>query len=574
MRKKTLTLVASMLLISGVLLKLQPSNLTLQTKAESNLSNPRVADTTSTWDCIYFGNYWQNDTNNDGKADEEDEKEPIKWRVLSVDGDEAFIVSEQALDCKKYSEKFEPIDWKDCTLRDWLNTEFINTAFTSTEQSAINEGNELTKNMNSTDTGANNNTINKIFLLSKEDICNIVYGFNNEFDPVSSDSVKSETRQCNLTQYALSKVYTSNNENGNADYCKWWMMRLSSSGPWYFDVVHEDGSGCHNCSPGLLGVRPALCINLTSSSWSYAGTVTSNFERGIGVTPTTTHVTATPSLPPTATPMPTATPQTTTSALPTTTPTQSEEIGLYKLSDTSPNTKYDVTGDGKPDKIEIKKMNYSSYTYTAFKVVINGKTALEVNNAYYGATKTILINTKDRNYFFISLYGDNSDGPEIFYEYVNDKLVKRADLENAIGKLFYHYTGKIVSVKPDTIEIKVTGQTDMLAGTNLSFTYKVEPNGNLSLDKKIVNVSYNHSHYKGKDWKIVKSKYLIAAKKIPVYRNTTGSKKTFVIQKGTKLQITKVSLKGKGRYYCITKDKKKGWIKNKYNSFYRLAYAG
>ena len=221
MRKNTLTLVASMLLISGILLKLQPSNLTLQTKAESNLSNPRVSDTTSTWDCIYFGNYWQNDTNNDGKADEEDEKEPIKWRVLSVDGDEAFIVSEQALDCKEYNEKFEAIDWEDCTLRNWLNTEFINTAFTSTEQTAINERNELTKNMNSTDMGANNNTVNKIYLLSKEDICNIVYGFNNEFDPSSSDSVKSETRQCNLTQYALSKVYTSNDEDGNTDYCKW-----------------------------------------------------------------------------------------------------------------------------------------------------------------------------------------------------------------------------------------------------------------------------------------------------------------------------------------------------------------
>ena len=59
------------------------------------LSNPVVCDGVSTWDCIYFGNYWQNDTNGDGKADQNDEKEPIKWRVLSVDGDDAFLLADQ-----------------------------------------------------------------------------------------------------------------------------------------------------------------------------------------------------------------------------------------------------------------------------------------------------------------------------------------------------------------------------------------------------------------------------------------------------------------------------------------------
>ena len=33
------------------------------------LSNPTISNDVTTWDCIYFGNYWQNDTNGDGKAD-------------------------------------------------------------------------------------------------------------------------------------------------------------------------------------------------------------------------------------------------------------------------------------------------------------------------------------------------------------------------------------------------------------------------------------------------------------------------------------------------------------------------
>ena len=49
------------------------------------LKNPIIDKTGfTTWDCIYFGNYWQEDTNGDGKANQSDAKTPIKWRVLSV----------------------------------------------------------------------------------------------------------------------------------------------------------------------------------------------------------------------------------------------------------------------------------------------------------------------------------------------------------------------------------------------------------------------------------------------------------------------------------------------------------
>ena len=51
--------------------------------ADYGLNNPTTdSNGVTTWDCVYFGNYWQNDTNGDGVADENDEKQPIKWRVL------------------------------------------------------------------------------------------------------------------------------------------------------------------------------------------------------------------------------------------------------------------------------------------------------------------------------------------------------------------------------------------------------------------------------------------------------------------------------------------------------------
>ena len=55
------------------------------------VSNPIMKNGNTTWDCVYFGNYWQNDTNGDGKADQNDNKQPIKWRVLSVNGYNGLI---------------------------------------------------------------------------------------------------------------------------------------------------------------------------------------------------------------------------------------------------------------------------------------------------------------------------------------------------------------------------------------------------------------------------------------------------------------------------------------------------
>ena len=92
------------------------------------LSNPTISNGVTTWDCIYFGNYYQSNSST---------KEPIKWRVLSVNGNDAFLLADQNLDAKPYNEEDTDVTWATCTLRTWLNDAFLNTAFTSAEQAAI-----------------------------------------------------------------------------------------------------------------------------------------------------------------------------------------------------------------------------------------------------------------------------------------------------------------------------------------------------------------------------------------------------------------------------------------------------
>ena len=73
------------------------------------------------------------------------EVEPITWRVLKRDSDSLLVISEKCLDAKPYNEDLCSIIWADCTLRRWLNGEFLEQAFSEQEQSLINTS-RLTNN--------------------------------------------------------------------------------------------------------------------------------------------------------------------------------------------------------------------------------------------------------------------------------------------------------------------------------------------------------------------------------------------------------------------------------------------
>lgn len=122
-RKKLMALILCAVMVITML----PPN-TRVSQAATSVSNPRTTNGVSTWDCIYFGNYYQSNSST---------KEPIKWRVLSVKGNEAFVVADMALDCKPYNETEEDVTWETCTLRQWLNSTFLDAAFDAEEQSAI-----------------------------------------------------------------------------------------------------------------------------------------------------------------------------------------------------------------------------------------------------------------------------------------------------------------------------------------------------------------------------------------------------------------------------------------------------
>ena len=63
---------------------------------------------------------------------------PCEWRVLDVQNDKALILSENIIEKCKYNEEKTDVTWETCTLREYLNDEFLQK-FTGEQQRRIVE---------------------------------------------------------------------------------------------------------------------------------------------------------------------------------------------------------------------------------------------------------------------------------------------------------------------------------------------------------------------------------------------------------------------------------------------------
>jgi len=153
-------------------------------------------------DVIELGTYEQDNIPGNGP-------EPIEWQVLDVDGDEAFLVSVHSLDGKKFIEtKQLQLSWAESDLRKWLNSDFIETAFTEEEKASLVPVENETED-HSTDL---------VFLLSEEEL--------KQYFPTE------EERICEPTEYAYI-------QQGKRDILLEFASSLSSSAPMLHDFTPE-----------------------------------------------------------------------------------------------------------------------------------------------------------------------------------------------------------------------------------------------------------------------------------------------------------------------------------------------
>lgn len=79
---------------------------------------------------IVIGSYEQ-----DNKAD--NGPEPIEWFILDKQDGKVLVLSRYALEVRLYHFQNAEVTWETCTMREWLNGDFYNNAFTDEERALI-----------------------------------------------------------------------------------------------------------------------------------------------------------------------------------------------------------------------------------------------------------------------------------------------------------------------------------------------------------------------------------------------------------------------------------------------------
>ncbi len=190
--------------------------------------------------------------------------ERIKWKVLNNDGSTLFVVADKGLDCKDSNENSDTyFIWKSCTLRKWLNNDFYRTAFDGDEQGAIVEKTVVNEDYG---TDGENETRDKVFLLSYKEVTNSNYGFCEKYD---TDSVSRSVKVSDYARAMGANIGTGDTYRGNS----WWLLRSQGNNSSHVAIVyyngHVDRFGMFvNNSDGVC--VPALHIDLSSDLWTLA----------------------------------------------------------------------------------------------------------------------------------------------------------------------------------------------------------------------------------------------------------------------------------------------------------------
>ncbi len=191
---------------------------------------------------VTFGSYEQDNDFSNGK-------EEIEWLVLEIKDKKMLLISKYGLENMPFNESeniFENATWETCSLRKWLNSDFIDTAFSTTEKDLLFAANVPAHNNPRYDTLPGNETTDNVFLLSVNEV-------DEYFGSLSE-------RTCKATQYSASKnAYTT--QNGYS----WWLLRTPGNSQNYVTNINVNGSTNINGNLVINNgacVRPALWINL------------------------------------------------------------------------------------------------------------------------------------------------------------------------------------------------------------------------------------------------------------------------------------------------------------------------
>lgn len=176
---------------------------------------------------IFFGTYL--------KPVEHSGSGRLDWRIVARDGDRALLVSYEVVDDHPYHDTEETVTWADSSIRRWLNSEFLDIAFTPEEQALI----QLTWVEDGGGEGVPSQ--DRIFLLSYDEACRYLTG---------SDGLKGRP-----TEYMRTLTYYNR-------FCPWMLRPVEADITTVPGIDSEGELTTLHPRYDPSGVRPAMWITL------------------------------------------------------------------------------------------------------------------------------------------------------------------------------------------------------------------------------------------------------------------------------------------------------------------------
>lgn len=173
-----------------------------------------------------LGSYEQNNNSNDGH-------EPIKWIVLHSEGNKTLLASSLILARGEYNDHVDgqsiACSWKSSRIRNWLNNEFYNEAFSDDEKAHI---------LNTQIEQDGETTKDKVFLLNIEQAENYFRIFQ-------------KLRQAAETE-----------SSGGGKRVDWWLISSGDKFEKYY--VNYNGAIDYAFADKVKGIRPAIWVDSSS----------------------------------------------------------------------------------------------------------------------------------------------------------------------------------------------------------------------------------------------------------------------------------------------------------------------
>jgi hypothetical protein len=190
---------------------------------------------------------------------------PYAWRVLDVQEGRALLLSEEIVERRAYNDEFEPVTWKDCSLRKYLRNKFLQRFTPVQQEQMIEESIQNPDNLWYGTRGGETTPV-KLFLLSLEEV--------DRYFGDSGDYHGERRKEWNGSKYVTKpEGYSFSNKHDSERMAKykgeasWWWLRSPGGSSYYAATVSADGSvidsgNAVDRSGG--GVRPAFWLNLKS----------------------------------------------------------------------------------------------------------------------------------------------------------------------------------------------------------------------------------------------------------------------------------------------------------------------